>query len=138
MVRNATVSSRAPAPCRQVNVRYRTRSCNKKQFSVIDRQLPVELHTSTQYRCCIYSIPSPIFFLYFYDFARSLLFALILALLVNFKYRFISLSVASAISILFNLANVGNGFPNSNTHEGYSCRGLAVGTLDCDGSFALG
>ena len=74
-----------------------------------------------------------------YDLARSVLFALILALLVNFKYRFMSASLASAISILFNFANVGNGFPNSNTHAGYSFRGLADGTLDgWDGSFALG
>ena len=73
-----------------------------------------------------------------YFFALSKLFSLILAFLTNFKYRFISPSDAFSIFIFLNFAKLGSGFVRSFTQVGYSSRGLAIGTFDCDGSLDFG
>ena len=58
------------------------------------------------------------------------LLSLILILRTNFKYRFISLSEASSIFILRNLANVGGDSANDDTHFGYSDLSLTIGADD--------
>jgi hypothetical protein len=63
---------------------------------------------------------------------------LILALRTNFKYRFMSLSLASSTFMPRNFANVGNGRVNSLTHGGYSFRDNATGALDGPPSFGAG
>lgn len=55
------------------------------------------------------------------------LLSLIVFLRTNFRYRFISLSLASSMFILRNLASVGGASANDDTHDGYSLRGFAAG-----------
>ena len=63
---------------------------------------------------------------------------MILAFLTNFRYRFMSLSLASSTFMPLNFANVGSGRVSSFNHDGYSSRTNATGALDGVPSFGAG